>query len=66
LVPRFTRGMSFSFLLSMYWRLEVRTIHRSGDLYLFTRLRGLNSTRNADSRSASFMVLKFVKENFYY
>jgi len=58
--------MSFSFLLSMCWRLEVRTIHRSGDLYLFTHLRGLNSTRNADSRSASFMTRKFVKENLRY
>jgi hypothetical protein len=53
-------------LLSMDWRLEVRTIHRSGDLYLFTRLRGLNSTRNADSRSASFMTRKLVKENLCY
>jgi hypothetical protein len=30
--------MVFSFLLSLYWRLEVRTIDPCGDHCLFTRL----------------------------
>jgi hypothetical protein len=39
LVPRFTRGMAFSFLFSSYWRLEVRRkIRRAAISDLFTRL----------------------------
>src|SRR5271169_6638597 len=33
LVPRFTRGMVFSFFISKYWRLEARTIRHGGDLW---------------------------------
>jgi hypothetical protein len=40
LVPRFTRGMVFSFLLSLYWRLEVRMIRLAAISGLFTRLAG--------------------------
>src|ERR1700722_16926795 len=41
LVPRFTRGMEFSFLVSSYWRLEVRKTRPAAVSDLFTRSNAL-------------------------
>src|SRR3954452_6454583 len=45
LVPRFTRGMVFSFLLSIKRRLEVRKVRRASTSDLFTRRKAIADLR---------------------